>query len=354
MPSGESYGAAALSFTLGAVLATLLNWQSAFAGIFGGGASGGAGGGMSIFSVQLNYLLSSISGQLPNFWNVLKGDMHLVGPRPDIEENIRYYTERGRRKLEVKPGITGLSQVMGRGTLTFHEINELDFEYVATRSLRMDLRILFAVQEGSQRAAKVAAGWDGDRYAILKNASGERLLVWAMQWDSEAEARQFCRAYRALVEAREGTTTSSEVRSVHAWKTGKEQGVIQRYYDQVFIVEADATVPLQPVLTAIREARFSVDSVEAQRDKANPWLQRYNPVLAWQADGDYQMTRVLWGLGVEDLFLSNPAGQIRSTSNKVPGLSGGSKIEVRRLPVTAWSGRISRPRQRRIRLFHSL
>jgi len=63
LKSGESYGAAAFSFTLGAVLAVALNWQSAFAG-FGGG------GGMSVFSVQLNYLLSSISGTLPNFWNI--------------------------------------------------------------------------------------------------------------------------------------------------------------------------------------------------------------------------------------------------------------------------------------------
>ena len=79
--------------------------------------------------------------EIPNFWNVLKGDMHLVGPRPDMEENIRYYTPRQMRKFDVKPGITGLAQVRGRGKLTFHQTNEFDLEYVERRSLSMDLLI---------------------------------------------------------------------------------------------------------------------------------------------------------------------------------------------------------------------
>ncbi len=65
MPSSETYGSAAFSFTVGGILAVALNWQSALAGFGGGGAEGG----MSIFSVPINYLLSSISGQLPQFWN---------------------------------------------------------------------------------------------------------------------------------------------------------------------------------------------------------------------------------------------------------------------------------------------
>ena len=84
--------------------------------------------------------------ELPNFWNVLKGDMHLVGPRPDIAENIPYYLPRHCRKLDVKPGITGMAQVRGRGMLTFHETNELDTQYVKQhvkqRSLTLDLKIL--------------------------------------------------------------------------------------------------------------------------------------------------------------------------------------------------------------------
>lgn len=84
--------------------------------------------------------------ELLNFWNVLKGDMHLVGPRPDIAENIPYYLPRHCRKLDVKPGITGMAQIRGRGMLTFHETNELDTQYVKQhvkqRALTLDLKIL--------------------------------------------------------------------------------------------------------------------------------------------------------------------------------------------------------------------
>lgn len=80
--------------------------------------------------------------ELPNFLNVLKGDMHLVGPRPDMVENIRYYLKAHLRKLEVKPGVTGLPQIMGRGKLSFVQINEYDVAYVNTRSLLLDLKIL--------------------------------------------------------------------------------------------------------------------------------------------------------------------------------------------------------------------
>jgi lipopolysaccharide/colanic/teichoic acid biosynthesis glycosyltransferase len=80
--------------------------------------------------------------ELPNFLNVLKGDMHLVGPRPDISANIRYYAPAHRTKLDVRPGITGLAQVNGRGRLSFTRSNEFDVEYVANRSLWLDLKIL--------------------------------------------------------------------------------------------------------------------------------------------------------------------------------------------------------------------
>src|SRR5688572_4179526 len=81
--------------------------------------------------------------ELPNFLSVLKGDMHLVGPRPDIAENIRYYSDLHMHILDVKPGITGLAQVNGRGRLSFLKTNEYDIEYVSRRSLLLDLKILF-------------------------------------------------------------------------------------------------------------------------------------------------------------------------------------------------------------------
>lgn len=80
--------------------------------------------------------------ELPNLLNVLRGDMHLVGPRPDIYENIQYYEPRHLAKLHVRPGVTGLAQVQGRGNLSFHETNEWDLEYLRNRSVWLDLKIL--------------------------------------------------------------------------------------------------------------------------------------------------------------------------------------------------------------------
>ncbi len=80
--------------------------------------------------------------ELPNLINVLHGDMALVGPRPTIQEQVDRYTDRQRRRLEVKPGITGWAQVNGRASLPWPERIELDVWYVDHRSLSLDLRIL--------------------------------------------------------------------------------------------------------------------------------------------------------------------------------------------------------------------
>jgi len=80
--------------------------------------------------------------ELPNLVNVLKGDMAIVGPRPTVREQVDRYTERQRRRLEVKPGITGWAQINGRTSLPWPDRIELDVWYVEHRSLRLDLRIL--------------------------------------------------------------------------------------------------------------------------------------------------------------------------------------------------------------------
>jgi lipopolysaccharide/colanic/teichoic acid biosynthesis glycosyltransferase len=80
--------------------------------------------------------------ELPNLVNVLKGEMAIVGPRPTVQDQVDRYTERQRRRLEVKPGITGWAQVNGRTSLPWPERIELDVWYVEHRSLRLDLRIL--------------------------------------------------------------------------------------------------------------------------------------------------------------------------------------------------------------------
>jgi lipopolysaccharide/colanic/teichoic acid biosynthesis glycosyltransferase len=80
--------------------------------------------------------------ELPNLVNVLRGEMAIVGPRPTIQAQVDQYTARQRRRLEVKPGITGWAQVNGRASLPWHERIELDVWYVDHRSLPLDLRIL--------------------------------------------------------------------------------------------------------------------------------------------------------------------------------------------------------------------
>jgi lipopolysaccharide/colanic/teichoic acid biosynthesis glycosyltransferase len=80
--------------------------------------------------------------ELPNLVNVLRGEMAIVGPRPTIQAQVDQYTDRQRRRLEVKPGITGWAQVNGRASLPWHERIELDIWYVDHRSPVLDLKIL--------------------------------------------------------------------------------------------------------------------------------------------------------------------------------------------------------------------
>ena len=80
--------------------------------------------------------------ELPNLINVLRGEMAIVGPRPTVQEQVDRYTDRQRRRLDVKPGITGWAQVNGRTSLPWPERIELDVWYVEHRSLALDLRIL--------------------------------------------------------------------------------------------------------------------------------------------------------------------------------------------------------------------
>ncbi|HEX5505753.1 MAG TPA: sugar transferase [Thermomicrobiales bacterium] len=80
--------------------------------------------------------------ELPQLWNVLRGEMSLVGPRPPIPYEVEAYEPWMRRRLDVQPGITGLWQVCGRSRLTVTEMFRLDIDYVERQSFRLDLRIL--------------------------------------------------------------------------------------------------------------------------------------------------------------------------------------------------------------------
>lgn len=80
--------------------------------------------------------------ELPQLWNVLKGDMSLVGPRPPLPREVAQYTEYDKQRLLVTPGCTGLWQVSGRNDLGFDEMIELDLKYICERSLLFDIKII--------------------------------------------------------------------------------------------------------------------------------------------------------------------------------------------------------------------
>jgi lipopolysaccharide/colanic/teichoic acid biosynthesis glycosyltransferase len=82
--------------------------------------------------------------ELPQIWNILVGNMSFVGPRPTLRYQVERYDAFQRRRLEVKPGITGLAQVRGRNSLSWEDKIRHDVEYVDTRSFLGDLRILAA------------------------------------------------------------------------------------------------------------------------------------------------------------------------------------------------------------------
>jgi lipopolysaccharide/colanic/teichoic acid biosynthesis glycosyltransferase len=89
------------------------------------------------------WLRKSTLDELPNFWHVLTGEMALVGPRPEIPEMLPYYTDEELIKYSVRPGITGLPQISGRGRLKFREAAALDVYYVQNRTFLFDLKIMF-------------------------------------------------------------------------------------------------------------------------------------------------------------------------------------------------------------------
>ena len=89
------------------------------------------------------FLRSTSLDELPGLWNVLKGDMSLVGPRPLLVEYLPLYSERQSRRHEVRPGITGWAQVNGRNAISWDEKFDLDVWYVNNQSIWLDIKILW-------------------------------------------------------------------------------------------------------------------------------------------------------------------------------------------------------------------
>ena len=117
-----------------------------------------------------SFLRSASLDELPELWNVLKGDMSLVGPRPLLMEYLPLYSPEQARRHEVRPGVTGWAQINGRNALSWEEKFRLDVWYVDNQSFWLDLRILALtvkkvfVREGISAAGEVtAAKFTGSR-----------------------------------------------------------------------------------------------------------------------------------------------------------------------------------------------
>lgn len=106
------------------------------------------------------FLRSSSLDELPELWNVLKGQMSLVGPRPLLMEYLPLYTARQNRRHEVRPGVTGWAQINGRNAIGWEEKFEFDIWYVDNRSFMLDVRILALTLRKVLRKDGIAAAGD--------------------------------------------------------------------------------------------------------------------------------------------------------------------------------------------------
>ena len=89
-----------------------------------------------------HFLRNTSLDELPQLFNIFRGDMSLVGPRPDQIDQLQYYTPIELRKLEAKPGLTGLAQINGRNSISWQQRKELDVVYVEQQSMMLDLSIM--------------------------------------------------------------------------------------------------------------------------------------------------------------------------------------------------------------------
>ena len=103
-------------------------------------------------------LRSTSLDELPELWNILKGDMSIVGPRPLLVKYLPYYTEEERHRHDVRPGLTGLAQVSGRNFLRWEERFSLDCQYVQAISFRLDVSILLQTVKKVLAHSDIALG----------------------------------------------------------------------------------------------------------------------------------------------------------------------------------------------------
>jgi lipopolysaccharide/colanic/teichoic acid biosynthesis glycosyltransferase len=140
---------------------------------------------------RLGRLLRQLSlDEIPQLVNVLRGDMSIVGPRPLLPKYDLWYTDRERRRFEVRPGITGLAQVAGRNTVGWSTRLHLDVDYVERRSLWLDAKILAT----TMRVVLVGEGVVADQRALMADLDEERSEAHTDEVVFDAEARKLLRA----------------------------------------------------------------------------------------------------------------------------------------------------------------
>ncbi len=112
--------------------------------------------------------------ELPQLFNVLRGDMGVIGPRPTLPEQVAHYSERQRGRLAVRPGLTGWAQVQGRNALSWPERIEYDLHYVAHRGIALDVRILLRTVGVLLRPVGITgAGGVNPGFPIPEHAAGQ-------------------------------------------------------------------------------------------------------------------------------------------------------------------------------------
>ena len=117
-----------------------------------------------------SFLRSSSLDELPELWNVLKGDMSLVGPRPLLMEYLPLYTPEQYRRHDVRPGITGWAQINGRNSLSWEDKFKLDTWYVDNRTMILDIKIIFL----TLKKVVVKEGISADGEATMSKFTGQK------------------------------------------------------------------------------------------------------------------------------------------------------------------------------------
>lgn len=118
------------------------------------------------------FLRSTSLDELPTLWNVVRGDMSMVGPRPLLVQYLDRYTPREARRHEVRPGVTGLAQVSGRNAITWEEKFAKDVEYVDNRSLWLDLRIMWRTASQVVRRDGISASGEATMPEFIGTGRG--------------------------------------------------------------------------------------------------------------------------------------------------------------------------------------